>query len=42
MLLLVTVTGDNPLNLPVILSYDECAELIDIDCIAFEAVLECP
>ena len=42
MLLLVTVTGDNPLNLSVILSYDECTELIDIDCIAFEAVFECP
>jgi len=41
-LLLVTVTRDNPLNLSVILSYDKCTKLIDVDCIPFEAVLQGP
>jgi hypothetical protein len=40
--LLITVTGDNPLELAIVLPDNESAELIDIYRFPFEAVLQGP
>ena len=35
-----TVAGDDPFEFPVVFSYDECTEFIDVNRITFETVLE--
>src|SRR5208337_414661 len=39
-LLVRTVAGDDPFEFPVVFSYDECTEFIDVNRITFETVLE--
>ena len=39
---MITVAGNYPFELAVILSDDEGTELVDVDRFAFEAVLQCP
>ena len=39
---MITVTGNNPLKFSIIISDYESSEFIDVDCFAFEAVLEGP
>ena len=39
---MITVSGDDPFEFAIVFTDDEGPELIDVYCLAFEAVLQCP